>query len=187
MPPGSLPPSPENKFVEKFTNALIRWVPLSGSFGVLVHFLAAGSLGQAAVMFPVTVVTGIWAAYTENFLARCREIAGDRGREDPDRLLALAKKVDSAIRWQLSGTQGRYLKAQANACEEYTVEGSPKAGGWKLLLDEVYVPLEISGGATFERLETQRSNAKLATSLAEKHEELSLWNLLSQVKQVPAY
>jgi GUN4-like/NACHT domain len=131
------------------------------------------------------VVTGIWAAYTENFLARCREIAGDRGREDPDRLLALAKKVDSAIRWQLSGTQGRYLKAQANACEEYTVEGSSKAGGWKLLLDEVYVPLEVSGGAMFWRLE-QSTRANLA-ALEKEQEELSLWKLLSQVRQVPAY
>jgi hypothetical protein len=185
MPTGSPPPSSEQKVVEKFTNVLIRWVPLGGSLGVLVHSVVTSSFGQAAVMFPVTVVTGIWAAYTENFLARCREIAGDRGREDPDRLLALAKKVDSAIRWQLSGTQGRYLKAQANACEEYTVEGSSKAGGWKLLLDEVYVPLEVSGGAMFWRLE-QSTRANLA-ALEKEQEELSLWKLLSQVRQVPAY
>jgi hypothetical protein len=200
MPIGSPPPSPDNKVVEKFTNLLIRWVPLGGSFGFLVHFVLASSFGQAALMFPVTVVTGIWAAYTENFVARCREIAGDRGRQDPDRLLALAKQIDSAIRWQLSGTQGRYLKAQASACEEYTVEGSSKAGGWKLLLDEVYVPLEgaieVSGGEMSGQSEPYKRINPAAfrrvmlegrAALAKGQEALSLWKLLSQERQVRAY
>ncbi|MEL6813484.1 MAG: NACHT domain-containing protein, partial [Cyanobacteria bacterium J06598_3] len=187
MTSGSPLPDPEGRIVEKVTNGLIRWVPLGGSMGVLVHAVITSSFAQALVMFPVTAVTGVWAAYTENFVARCRELASDRGKQDPDRIIGLAKKADAAIRWQLSGFEGRYLKAQANACEEYTVEGYAKTGGWKLLLEEVYVPLEVSGAALFDRWPEKGAPLDVAAMESAQREELYLWQLLSQVRKVSAY
>ncbi len=188
MSSGDQPPSPEKDFVEKITNAAIRWVPLGGGLGVFLDSLVRGEMVQAAILFPVMVVTGIWAAYTENFLARCREMAGDRGREDPDKIVNFLKKSNSAVQWQLSGFQKRYLRAQASACEEYSTEGHSNSRSWKLLLEEVYVPLEVSGEALFGRsFGNRRSPEDLAAIEKAQQETLYLWELLREVKRVPAY
>lgn len=188
MNSGDQPPNPEKDFAEKIIIAAIRWVPLGGVLGVFVDSLVRGEMMQAAVLFPVTVVTGIWAAYTENFLARSREIASNRGREDPDKIVNFFKEANSAVQWQLSGFQERYLWAQASACEEYSVEGYSKTGGWKLLLEEVYVPLEISSEALLGRfLKNSRIPRDLVALEGTQRETLYLWELLREVRRVPAY
>ena len=142
-------------------------------------------------MFPITAVTGIWAAYAESFTARFREVAQSRGREDADRVMGLAKRADSAVRWSLSGFEEKYLKAQANACEEYTTEGFAKRGGWKLLLEEVYVPLELSGEDVYcelpRQLPKRLERTELAAIAQAQQDGLSLWKLLAQAKKVSAY
>ena len=44
---------------------------------------------MAMLTFPAMVVTAVWAGYTGNFTARLGEIAGDRGTQDADALVAL--------------------------------------------------------------------------------------------------
>ncbi|MFK8183430.1 MAG: GUN4 domain-containing protein [Phormidesmis sp.] len=192
MTNNSPPPSPDSRIVEKLTSALIRWVPLGGSGFIWIHSLVQGNVAQSVLMFPVTAVTGVWAAYSESFLARLREGAGSRGREDADRVMGFAKRADSAVRWGLSGFEEKYLKAQANACEEYTTEGFAKRGGWKLLLEEVYVPLELSGEGVYRELperllQKPLKPADMAAMEKAQREGLSLWKLLGKAKKVPAY
>ena len=89
-------------------------MPIGGGGYFFLHYLIQQEWVLTLVMFPVMVVTGIWAAYTENFITRCREIASARGREDPDRLVNLMATLDQALRWQLSEFKGKYLRCQAN-------------------------------------------------------------------------
>ena len=97
------------------------------------------------------------------------------------------KKSDSSIRWQLSGFQGRYLRAQGNAWEEYSVEGYAKTGGLKLFMEEVYIPLGVSGVALFGRWPEKGAKLDVAAIESAQREELYLWQLLSQVRKVSAY
>ncbi|MEO1590462.1 MAG: hypothetical protein AAFU71_04115, partial [Cyanobacteria bacterium J06632_22] len=147
--------SPERRWAEQSLNALVRWMPIGGGGGAFLHFvIMEQNWAMALAMFPVTVVTGIWAAYTENFVTRFRELASARGREDPDKLLTLLTTLNSALRWQLSGFKGKYLRCQANSCRYYITEGF--ATEHKPLLEELYIPLEISGDGV-ERTATTES------------------------------
>ncbi len=189
MSSGNQPPSSEKDFVEKVTKAALHWMPLGGGLGVLVDALVQQDLLQAVVSFPVLLVTGIWAKYAEEFLARCQEIAGGHGREDPDKIISLLEKTNSAIQWQLSGFQKSYLRAQAADCEEYLVEGYSKMGIGNPLLKEVYVPLDVSVGAVpFGRSSgTRRSPQDSAATEKTQQQTWYLWDLLREMKQMPAY
>ncbi|NEP55186.1 MAG: hypothetical protein F6K65_42955, partial [Moorea sp. SIO3C2] len=94
----------------------------------------------------MTAVTGVWAAYTESFLARVREIAGERGRKDADAIGHRLNQMDQALRWQLSGFDGKYLKAVAAACLYSETEGYRQPEDIKIpTLEEVFVPLKLTG------------------------------------------
>ncbi|MEM6350168.1 MAG: GUN4 domain-containing protein [Cyanobacteria bacterium P01_D01_bin.14] len=136
------PPDPERRWVEQAMNAFVRWVPLGSGGGAFLHFLFQQDWALALAMFPVTVVTGIWAAYTEQFVARCREIASVRGRQDPDSIVHWLKLLDQVVRWQLSGFENKYRRCQANACRYYETEGLFTS--YRPLLNDLYIPLEIS-------------------------------------------
>lgn len=75
---------PERKvarqYISKLAQALIQWMPLGGSGSVLVSFLLKQEWMMALITFPVTIVTVVWAAYTESFLTQLREVAQKRGK-----------------------------------------------------------------------------------------------------------
>lgn len=91
--PDNQPSGPESRLLEKALSVFVRWAPLGGGIGVLGHFLIQQNWVMSVATFPVTVVTSIWAAYTENFVARCREIASERGRKDVDKVGHLSKLI----------------------------------------------------------------------------------------------
>ena len=97
------------RFTQKIAGALIQWLPLGSSGGLLINFLSKQEWGQAILMFPVTAVTAVWAAYSKHFVARLQEIYGERGRQDADLFVKWLDNLDKVLRWQLSSTIKKYM------------------------------------------------------------------------------
>ncbi len=180
------------KIVQGFTQALIQWMPLGGSGLALVSFLLQKEWLQSLLMFPVMAVTVVWAAYTEAVLTRLREIAQERGRRDVDSALAWLSEIDRAIRWQLAGTEDKYLQCQGSACREYRTEGFSR-GTFVPLLSEVFVPLELSSAfikvisgeelPMFPGFRPEDAEKVRATA----QDELRIWDLLARVTSYPVF
>ena len=107
---------PQRKVARQYLSgtaqALIQWMPLGGSGGLLISFLKEQEWLMALFMFPVTIVTVFWGKYTDGFLNQLGEVAAKRGKEDVDALVGWKENLDEAIRWQLAGTEGKYLQCQ---------------------------------------------------------------------------
>ena len=184
----------ERQFVNKTVQAIIQWSPLAGSGGVLLHFLLQQDWMLAILTFPVTVVTTIWAAYTESFIDRMREISTERGKQNADSLAQGMENLYKLLRWQLSGVEEKYLRCQANACGEYTTEGfKANKGIFIPQLEEIFVPLELSSDFVLSRDGEamppslgQKAAAQMARMQA-RGEGLKIWDFLAQMRQIPAY
>jgi len=167
-------------------------MPIGGSGLAFVSFLLQREWLQALLMFPVMVVTGVWAAYTESFLTRLREVYQERGRKDVDSLMGWLESADQTIQWQLAGTEDKYLRCQGSACCEYRTEGYSR-GSFVPLLSDVFVPLELSGDflrvISGEELPMppgfRREDSELIQGSTPN--ELRIWDLLAKVKQYPVY
>ena len=192
--------SPERRWVTNTAQVFIQWMPLGGSGAAFISFLRTQDWIGAGLTFPVLIVTTIWAAYTESFLERLREVAKNRGSGDVDRLGSWLGKQTGAIgetvRWQLSGFEDQYLQCQAGFCRDYTVEGQPPAGLFVPTLKEVFVPLELSelfmrgaDGNPIPFLPGLQPKAPkgLAGSDGLEERHLEIWDLLKRVKEIPAY
>ncbi|MDJ0676328.1 MAG: GUN4 domain-containing protein [Calothrix sp. MO_167.B42] len=137
-------------------------------------------------------VTVVWAAYTDKFLTRLREISAERGKKDADSVMTWLGEVNQAIRWQLAGVEDKYLRCQGNACREYRTEGYSR-GTFVPLLSEVFVPLELSSafvkGISGEELPMfpgfREEDVELIRAVAAN--ELRIWDLLGKIKQYPTF
>lgn len=197
MASGDKPSGPERRWIEQALNAFARWAPLGGGSYAFLHFLLQQEWATSILMFPVTVVTGIWAAYTENFVARCREIAGERGRRDVDTLGDRINQMDRALRWRFSGFERKYRKLIEAACLYSETEGYRQPDDIKIpLLEEVFVPLKFSGhgfsrNAAGDVLSFQMGtpSEELQELMAEQGEQdpLTIWDILSQARKDPRY
>ncbi|WP_083862248.1 GUN4 domain-containing protein [Baaleninema simplex] len=180
------------QFLTGTAQTLIQWMPMGGSGWASISFALNQEWFMVLLMFPVMCVTVVWAAYTQSVLARLREIYQERGRQDVDSFMAWQKKIDEAIRWQFAGIEDKYVCCQGNACREYLTEGY-RRGSFVPLLSEVFVPLELSSvfvkGDRGEELPLlpgfrEEDLEQLRTA---RLNELSIWDLLANVKQFPAY
>ncbi len=180
------------KVVQGLTQVVIQWMPILGSGSILVSFILQREWLQSLLMFPVMAVTVIWAAYTKAALIRLREISQERGRKDVDSFVGWLSAFNQAIRWQLAGTEDKYLHCQGSACREYRTEGYHR-GTFVPLLSEVFVPLELSsafvkevGGEELPMFAGFRQkDAELMRATAQ--DELKVWDLLARVKQYHAF
>jgi hypothetical protein len=190
------PPGPERRYIQKTVDALIQWSPLGGSGWAFVHFLLQQDWMLAILTFPAMVVTAVWAKYTGNFTARLGEIAGERGTKDADALAASLDQLDRALRWRLSGFDGKYLKAQASACQRYVGNNEVPlpSGILNPDLDEVYVPLKLSS----EFLRNFEGNAiPTLPGFGDKPEEMlqqmqerptqQIWDILAESQKTPQF
>jgi predicted NACHT family NTPase len=107
----------------------------------------------------------------------------------------LAPKFDQLLDWGIGNTErfvldgisavrsdfeGQYLKQQARLCEEFTVEGFNPDRTAIPLLEEVFVPLDLSGALGLGSL-NDMSRFKDAAELT--GENLSIWKLLARSKR----
>lgn len=180
------------KVVQGFTQALIQWMPLGGSGFTFVSFLLKSEWLQAVLMFPVMAVTVVWAAYTEAFLTRLREISQERGKKHVDYFVTWLEEANQAIIWQLAGTEDNYLRCQGSACRDYRTEGYNR-GTFVPLLSEVFVPLELDsyfipgvGGEELPMSPGYREEDKeLIEAVAQN--KLKVWDLLAKIKRYPTF
>ncbi|GAB4160868.1 MAG: hypothetical protein Fur0046_39820 [Cyanobacteria bacterium J069] len=185
-------PSAEHQFVQKAVNLVIQWSPLGGSVGILAHLLLQQNWLLAVLTFPVMLVTVIWAKYTENFTARVGDWAGEKGKRDADSLTRGLDQIDQALRMQLSGFDGKFLKAQAAACRRYVTED-----GVQMLvnpdLEDVYVPLQLSNeflrncdGEMLPNLPgLQQRDAEALVEAAENRKPFDIWDILARLQTSP--
>lgn len=180
------------KVVQAFTQALIQWMPLGGSGITFVSFLLKSDWLQAVLMFPVMAVTVVWAAYTEAFLTRLREVSQERGKKHVDSFVIWLEEVNQAIRWQLAGTEDNYLRCQGSACREYRTEGYSR-GTFVPLISEVFVPLELDSnfipGVGGEELPMYPGFNEEDKELIEAavQNKLKIWDLLAKIKRYPTF
>ncbi len=179
------------KFVSGTTQAFIQWMPLGGSGGLLFSFLLNQEWFKALITFPVTIITVVWARYTEGFITRLGAVYQERGKDDANSLITFLNKLDETMRWQLAGTKNQYLQYQNNDCLHYTTEGVAKT--FKPLLKDVFVPLGLSGdflrgaeGEDLPGLPGFKWDKKIIERL-QKDEGLKIWDVLSKGKRNPGY
>jgi hypothetical protein len=185
-------PTAERRFVAKSVNAFVQWMPLGGSGAAFASFCLQQNWAQAVMMFPVTAVTGVWAAYSESFVTRLSEIYKERGTKDADGFVKAIDDLHQAISWQLSGFEGKYLKCQAGVCEDSRIEGFPQPQGiFTPQLKEVFVPLRLSGESPRQGplgRSTTKINAKKMQALDRSRGELlEIWDLLANIDLISAY
>lgn len=189
--PGPKKPSPERKFVQQFVNALIRWMPLGGSGWLFVSYLLQQEWLLTLVTFPVTAVTAVWAAYSQQFIEQLQEIYGQRGKADANKLVAWMDSINEALKWQFSGFEAKYLECQRLDCQEEDPEGMKNEGLFTPLLREVFVSLRLSADCLiqpgFSWQEGLTEQAQVAQKIEEgelgKDHVVLIWDLLRQVKR----
>ncbi|MEO1146850.1 MAG: GUN4 domain-containing protein [Cyanobacteria bacterium J06638_22] len=174
---------------QRILNLLIQWMPLGGSGWLFISFLRQQAWAEALIAFPVTLVAAVWAAYTESFVARMREIYAERGRSDADALMKLLERLNQSF----TKPDARYLQCQGAECLYNDIEGYRQPNDIKVaLLKDVFVPLELS--ASFSRsvdgdaLPFQMGSQ--SDELLEKQlrgNSLSVWDLLRQAQTNTAY
>lgn len=108
----------------------------------------------------------------------------------------LAPKLDQVLDWSISNIErslldgwsvmrsdfeGQYLKQQAGLCEDFTSEGFNPDRTNILLLEEVSVPLDLSGalGDEFDLYQLEQSKKDHTLS----SENLNIWNLLARSRR----
>lgn len=186
---------PEGKvarqWVEKTGATLIQWVPLGGSGGIILSFLLKQDWVMALVMFPVMIVTVIWAAYSKAFLTRLQAIYQEEGTRHADGFKKGIDGIGEAIKWALAGTDKNYLRCQGYYCRDYQVEGMSQT--FIPQLEEVFVPLELSEAVGWG---SNRSSVLVPAGLQwdrdlEKRlrnpDGSSIWDLLQVAEQNPTY
>jgi predicted NACHT family NTPase len=178
------------KYIQKATQTLIQYVPLGSSGWVGVSFLLQQEWAMAALMFPVTAIAVVWAAYTESVLTQLRELAAERGKEDVKNLSAFKERLDRAVAWTLANTDQKYLKLQGDICQSDRVEGTNPS--FIPQLEDIFVPLELSG--TFWRREEGEIPMPRGFQLTgetlerlKQAENLRIWDLLKGSSKFAAY
>lgn len=141
--------SPEKRFVQRSLAAIAQWSPLGGTSFAFGAFLLRQEWVTAIALFPVTAVSGVWAAYSKNFIEKLVEIYSERAKSDAESLVAgldnLNQSLNEAIAWQLAGFDEKYLKQQVKQFTRYVIEGYNPDKTAIPMLEEVFVPLQLSG------------------------------------------
>ncbi|HEY9878868.1 MAG TPA: GUN4 domain-containing protein [Leptolyngbyaceae cyanobacterium] len=166
--------SSEQRWLQHSVQSIVRWSPLGGSAWAFGSFLLQQQWAMAALLFPVTAVSGVWAAYSKNFVERLTEIYGERARSDADALVKFLDSLNEALKWQFSGFDAKYLKLQAKPCQEYLTEGFNPDKTAIPMLEQVFVPLELSGYLALE---------KTLESAESASDSLSIWDLIRRSRK----
>ena len=179
-------PSPERRFVQKTVQSFIQWMPLGGSGFLFASFLLKQEWAQVMLAFPVTIVTAVWAAYSKNFIERLSEIYAEKGKQDADRLNKGMDSLNEALKWQFSGFDAKYLKLQAKPCQEYTTEGFNPDKTTIPMLEEVFVPVELSGYFEADELAIEERK-RLARHDTLPRNDHSIWDFIRRSRSQPTF
>lgn len=139
----------ERKASLGFISQLVRFAPTGGSLWIFGSFIKDQDWLNAVITFPLMVIMVAWSAYSEGFLLKIQERMGEEGQKNAESLIEQLQKLNRAIqesiKWQLAGTDEKYLKCQGSSCSDYETIGYNQASGTFMpLLKDVFVPLELS-------------------------------------------
>lgn len=173
----------------------IRWLPLGGSGFAFISLLLKQEWFIAVLIFPLMIVAVFWAAFTKGFLSRIDEISENTGKQGANALAKFIQSTIEAIKWQLAGTEEKYLKCQGSSCCDYETIGYNQASGTFMpLLKDVFVPLELSDlfikdstGDELPGLPGYSREWADAIRGEATRKPLIIWDLLSQTRKRPAF
>jgi len=141
--------SPEKRFVQRSLAAIARWSPLGGTSFAFASFLLKQEWVTALALFPVTTIAGVWAAYSKSFTEQLVEIYNERAKSDAKSFVEwldnLNQSLKETIEWQFAGFDEKYLKQQVKPFTRYVTEGYNPDKTAIPMLEEVFVPLKLSG------------------------------------------
>ena len=161
--------------LKQIGQSVVRWSPLGGSALAVASFLVKQDWLVAMALFPATVISAVWAGYSKNFIGRLTEIYSDRAGNHANVVARWLDSLLETLRWQFSGFEGKYLKLQAKPCQEYDTEGFQPDKTAIPMLEEVFVPLELSGYGAERSIDPDK--AKSAP------EGLHIWDLLRRSRR----
>ncbi|MDJ0578654.1 GUN4 domain-containing protein [Crocosphaera sp.] len=180
-----------SKPIQKAVKVILGYAPLGGSAILLGSSIINSEWGNAIITFPSTVLSTIWAAYSQSFLDRLTEIYSEEGKKGADAFKRITDSLSEAIKWQLAATDNKYLKCQGNECVQYKTEGLNNI--FRPQLRDVFVSLELSG--SFIR-NSEGKNLPLSPGFSWEQEltqqmlskdGLSIWHILKQSSKNPSY
>ena len=183
------------KVVQGAAQVFIQWMPLGGSGFAFLSLLLKQEWLIAILIFPLMIVAVFWAAFTNGFLNRINEISEDVGKQGANTLAKFIKSLIEAIKWQLAGTDDKYLKCQGNSCSDYeTIGYNQPSGTFMPLLKDVFVPLELSDlfikdatGDEYPGLPGYHQHQVSSEDVEIISRPLIIWDLLSKIGKVPAF
>lgn len=188
----------ERKAALGWISQLVRYAPTGGSLWIFGSFIKNQDWLSAVITFPIMVIMVAWSAYSKGFLLKVQKRMDEEGRKGADSLINQFQKLDSAIKeaikWQLAGTDEKYLKCQGSSCEDYVTIGFNQAfGTFMPLLKDVFVTLELSHNFTKDSTGDELpglpgySNERVDAIRGETSEEPDIWYFLSQIRKVDAH
>lgn len=166
---------------QKTMQGIVRWSPLGATSWAFASFLLKQEWATVLWLFPGMVVSGVWAAYSKNFIERLNEIYAERAKKDADALVAWMDSLNEALKWQFSGFDAKYLKLQAKFCVDYETEGYNPDRTAIPMLEEVFVPLELSGYVT-ESYHSNPNDLRIWDLLRRSRKELTFRQMLIQAQ-----
>jgi predicted NACHT family NTPase len=178
------------KWLNNATITLIQWFPLGSSGWLLVSFIKDSQIMQALITFPLTGLAVAWAAYSKGFLAKLQTIYEGRGDKDAESLVNWQDKLDQSVKWQLAGTEDKYLRCQGTEVDFSRTEG---LNTFKPLLKDVFVPLELSGTAWRSPdghdlpMPGGFHSQKSIQEFLQKADQLRIWDILKRSPQESIY
>ena len=187
-------PAPR-QYIEKTALTFMRWSPVGGSGWLFFHAVRTQDWLMAIILFPVTVVYVVWAKYTEGFTEKMGEVAQKRGSSDAEGLLKRMDTANEALKWKFSNFDQAYLEYQSRECREHTTEGFSPQGLFVANLEDVFVPLEISGNFYYGddgrslpmRPGLERGKLEgIELGEIERVVERNIWQLLADSDRYPA-
>jgi predicted NACHT family NTPase len=131
-----------------------------------------------------------WAAYSKGFLAKLQTLYESRGDKDAESLVNWQDKLDQTVKWQLAGTEDKYLRCQGNEVDFSRTEG---LNTFKPLLKDVFVPLELSGTAWRSPdghdlpMPGGFHSQKSIQEFLQKADQLRIWDILKRSPQESIY
>jgi predicted NACHT family NTPase len=178
------------KWLNNATITLIQWFPLGSSGWLLVSFIKDSQIMQALITFPLTGLAVAWAAYSKGFLAKLQTLYESRGDKDAESFVNWQDKLDQSVKWQLAGTEEKYLRCQGNEVDFSRTEG---LNTFKPLLKDVFVPLELSGTAWRSPdghdlpMPGGFHSQKSIQEFLQKADQLRIWDILKRSPQESIY
>jgi hypothetical protein len=163
------------------------------------RYLASEEPGNLWKAFGFLVLAGLWGYGTQKLKELVEEIWQKQRSPLADSLIKRSAKVNQRLWWKLSNFEQQYLECQAYECYDYRVEGYTPFGIKMLMLEEVFVPLELVGSqlddiAQRMVLRQQGKSAKAKTELedlmlseVEQKNTWKIWDFLAQTENSPTY